>query len=161
MTSRRTTTDVPFTARQMFDLVADVEKYPDFLPWCKALRVVDRQVENGEGVLTADMVVAYKVFREKFRSKVMLDERAHTIDAHYTEGPFDTLRTRWRFADYAEGGSNIDFFIEFRFRSMLLHQTALMVFEKAFARMTDAFVDRAFELYGGPENGSAGEAAQE
>ena len=152
MTSRRTTTDVPFSARQMYDLVADVERYPEFLPWCLALRVVDRKVTDGAGTLLADMIVAYKVFREKFRSKVMLDPASHSIDAHYTDGPFSTLRTRWRFADYAEGGSNIDFFIEFRFRSTLLQTTALMVFEKAFARMTDAFVARAFEMYG--ENGS-------
>ncbi len=159
MTSRRTTTDVPFTAQQMFDLVGDVERYPEFLPWCVALRVVDRDISDGAGTLRADMVVAYKVLREKFRSKVTLDPEAHSIDAHYTEGPFSALRTRWRFADYAEGGSNIDFFIEFRFRSMLLHTTATMVFEKAFARMTDAFVARAFEIYG--DNGSDGEAAQQ
>ena len=159
MTSRRTTTDVPFSARQMFDLVADVERYPDFLPWCIALRVVDRNIEDSAGTLNADMIVAYKVFREKFRSKVMLDPASHSIDAHYTEGPFSALRTRWRFADYAEGGSNIDFFIEFRFRSMLLHTTASMVFEKAFARMTDAFVARAFELSG--ENGSAGDTGEQ
>ncbi len=159
MTSRRTTTDVPFSAQQMYDLVADVEKYPNFLPWCIALRVVDRNIENGAGTLGADMVVAYKVFREKFRSKVTLDPASHSIDAHYTEGPFSALRTRWRFADYSEGGSNIDFFIEFRFRNMLLHTTAMMVFEKAFARMTDAFVERAFEVY--DENGSGGEAGQQ
>lgn len=153
MTSRRTTTDVPFSAQQMYDLVADVEHYPEFLPWCIALRVVDRQVKDGAGALLADMIVAYKVFREKFRSKVTLDPASHSIDAHYTEGPFSALRTRWRFADYAEGGSNIDFFIEFRFRSTILHTTAIMVFEKAFARMTDAFVARAFEIYG--DNGSA------
>ena len=153
MTSRRTTTDVPFTAQQMFDLVADVERYPAFLPWCIALRVVDRKTDEGAGMLLADMIVAYKVFREKFRSKVTLDPASHSIDAHYTDGPFSALRTRWRFADYAEGGSNIDFFIEFRFRSTILHTTATMVFEKAFARMTDAFVARAFEIYG--DNGSA------
>lgn len=158
MTSRKTTTDVPFSARQMYDLVADIEKYPDFLPWCLALRVVDRDLDEGAGTLNADMVVAYKVFREKFRSKVTLDPAGHAIDAHYTEGPFSALRTRWRFADYAEGGSNIDFFIEFRFRNALLHTTALLVFEKAFARMTDAFVARAFEIYG--ENGSIGEAGE-
>ena len=159
MTSRRTTTDVPFSAHQMYDLVADVERYPDFLPWCIALRVVNRDIEDGVGALNADMIVAYKVFREKFRSKVTLDPASHSIDAHYTEGPFSALRTRWRFADYTEGGSNIDFFIEFRFRSMFLHTTATMVFEKAFARMTDAFVARAFELYG--EDGSAGETGEQ
>ncbi len=159
MTSRRTTTDVPFSAQQMFNLVADVEKYPDFLPWCVALRVVDRDMQNDAGTLRADMVVAYKVFRERFRSKVTLDPESHSIDAHYTEGPFSALRTRWRFADYAEGGSNIDFYIEFRFRSVLLHTTATMVFEKAFARMTDAFVARAFEIYG--DNGSGGEPVQQ
>lgn len=160
MTTRRTTTDVPFSARQMYDLVANVERYPDFIPWCVALRVVERQGDDDAGVLIADMIVAYKVFRESFRSRVTLDPAAHAIDAEYLDGPFEKLRTRWRFADYAEGGSNIDFFIEFRFRNALLQTTAQVVFEKAFARMTDAFVARAFELYGDDE-GSGVEPAKQ
>lgn len=149
MISKRSTTQVPYTAAQMYALVADVEAYPNFLPWCKALRVVNRDVTEGEGgALTADMIVAYKVFREQFRSRVMLDEPARTIDAHYTDGPFEVLRTEWRFAELDAGGAHIDFLIEFRFRSSLLQSTAKMVFDKAFSRMTDAFVARAHEVYG-------------
>ncbi len=159
MTSRRSLTEVPFAARQMFDLVADVETYPDFIPWCVALRVVQRDIDDGAGTLHADMVVAYKVFRERFRSKVTIDPESHAIDAHYTEGPFDALHTRWRFADLPAGGCEIDFFIEFQFKSLLLQSTARMVFERAFLRMTDAFVGRAHALYTSPA--SVGEAAQQ
>lgn len=149
MTSRRSKSNVPFTARQMYDLVANIEAYPEFIPWCAALRVVSKDVNEGKGTMLADMVVAYKVFREKFRSKVFLEPERNHIHAHYTDGPFETLQTEWRFADLPEGGSTIDFFIEFHFRNVLLQSTARIVFEKAFARMTDAFVDRAHEIYGG------------
>jgi coenzyme Q-binding protein COQ10 len=158
MTARRTSTDVPFSARQMYELVADVEQYPDFIPWCVALRVVRRDLRNDAGTLLADMVVAYRVFRERFRSKVTLDPAQFAVDAHYTEGPFQTLRTEWRFTEKRDGGSTIDFFIEFQFRSLLLQSTARMVFEQAFARMTDAFVARAYELYG---DRAIAEAAQQ
>ncbi|MEO1251011.1 MAG: type II toxin-antitoxin system RatA family toxin [Pseudomonadota bacterium] len=147
MTTRRTKTVVPYSPAQMYDLVADIEKYPVFLPWCLGLRVVERDLENGEGILLADMIVAYKVFRERFRSKVFLDPRAHTIDAHYTHGPFERLQTRWHFSEIEGGGTQIDFFIDFAFRNAVLQTTARMVFEKAFARMTEAFIARADDLY--------------
>ena len=150
MITRRTTTDVPFTAEQMFDLVADVEKYPEFLPHCLALRVVSNKVKNGEGLLVADMIVAYKVFREKFRSSVTLDKPDGLIDIDYADGPFRHLDTLWRFTDKPEGGSTIDFEIEFEFSSILLQTTAQLIFDKAFAKMSDAFVDRAFEVYPEP-----------
>ena len=144
MTARHTQTEVPYTARQMYDLVADVERYPEFLPWCAALRVIERK----ENALTADMVVAYSVFRERFRSKVRLDPGAMRIEAHYGDGPFRNLETRWRFTDQPGGGSVIDFEIAFEFRNFLLQATAQAVFDKAFARMSDAFVKRAHAVYG-------------
>lgn len=144
MTARHTQTEVPYTARQMYDLVADVERYPEFLPWCAALRVIERK----ENALTADMVVAYSVFRERFRSKVRLDPEALRIEAHYVDGPFRNLENRWRFTDKPGGGSVIDFEIAFEFRNFLLQATAQAVFDKAFARMSDAFVKRAQEVYG-------------
>ena len=144
MTARHTQTEVPYTARQMYDLVADVERYPEFLPWCAALRVVDRK----ENALVADMVVAYSVFRERFRSKVKLDPRAMRIEAQYVDGPFRNLENRWRFTDKPDGGSVIDFEIAFEFRNFLLQATAQAVFDKAFPRMSDAFVKRAHEVYG-------------
>lgn len=144
MTARHTQTEVPYTARQMYDLVADVESYPEFLPWCAALRVVERR----ENALTADMIVAYSVFRERFRSKVKLDPGALRIEAQYVDGPFRNLENRWRFTDKPEGGSVIDFEIAFEFRNFLLQATAQAVFDKAFARMSEAFVKRADEVYG-------------
>ena len=144
MTARHTQTEVPYTAREMYDLVADVERYPQFLPWCAALRVIERR----ENALTADMVVAYKVFRERFRSTVTLDPDALRIEAAYVDGPFRNLENRWRFTDKPEGGSVIDFEIAFEFKNFLLQATAQAVFDKAFARMSDAFVKRAEDVYG-------------
>jgi len=144
VTSRKTETIVPYSAEQMYRLVADVEKYPEFLPWCVALRVIER---NPRG-LTADMVVAYKVFRERFRSKVVLDPENKRIEAHYVDGPFRNLENRWTFSDLGNGGSVVDFEIAFEFKNFLLQATAQTVFDKAFARMSDAFVKRASEVYG-------------
>ncbi|WP_425408527.1 type II toxin-antitoxin system RatA family toxin [Hyphococcus sp.] len=148
MTVKRTQTEVPYSARQMFDLVADIERYPEFLPWCAALRVVQNDVADGEGTMTADMVVAYSVFRERFRSRVKLDRANGRIHASYVDGPFRNLENRWRFTDQPEGGSLVDFEITFEFRNFLLQATAQAVFDKAFARMSDAFVQRAGEVYG-------------
>jgi coenzyme Q-binding protein COQ10 len=151
VTARRTTTEVPHSAAEMFALVADVERYPEFIPWCVALRVVER----GEGTLLADMVVAYKVFRERFRSRVTLDPVAGRITATYVDGPFRTLRNEWAFKDRPEGGSTIDFLIDFEFRNFILQATAQQVFDKAFARMADAFVARAMKVYGEQEKSPA------
>ena len=145
MTFRHTQTDVPYTADQMYALVADVEAYPEFLPWCVGLRIVERGAAN----ITADMIVAYKVFRERFRSKVALDRENKRIDVAYVDGPFRNLENRWRFTDKPEGGSVIDFEIKFEFRNFLLQATAQAVFDKAFARMSEAFVKRADDVYGG------------
>ena len=145
---RRTRAEVPFTAQQMFDLVADVESYPEFLPYCVALRVVSDDVdEAGVGALCADMIVAFQVFREKFRSRATLDRPSLRIDVDYVDGPFRQLCNIWRFENLVEGGSMIDFEIEFEFRSLLMQSTANAVFERAFAKMSDAFVARAYDVY--------------
>ena len=132
----------------MFDLVADVERYPEFLPHCAALRVVERQGADAHGRerLVADMVVAYRAFRETFRSRVTLDRPGLRIEADYLEGPFRHLRTLWRFED-APGGAEIDFTISFAFSNFILQAAAGAVFEKVFMRMTDAFIRRAHELH--------------
>lgn len=148
MTSRRTSTEVRYAADQMFALVADVERYLEFLPWCVALRIVDRR-SDGEGeLLTCDMVVAYKVFREKFRSLVRLDHAGRRIHVDYVDGPFRSLKNDWAFRDLAFGGSVVDFSIEFEFRSFVLQATAQAVFEKAFLKMSEAFIERARGVYG-------------
>jgi len=132
----------------MFELVADIEQYPSFLPWCVALRVVRRDVVNGADQMLADMVVAYKVFRERFRSEVTLHPERGEIDATYVDGPFERLITNWRFVDRAEGGCDIHFLIDFEFRGFILQTAAATVFEKAFMKMTDAFKERAETVYG-------------
>lgn len=148
MTFRHTETVVPYAADQMCALVADVERYPEFLPWCVALRIVDQRAEGETASLTADMVVAYKVFREKFRSLVSVDRESRQIEVDYIDGPFRSLKNRWAFRDLTAGGSIVDFSIEFEFKSLLLQATAQAVFEKAFLKMSEAFVERARSVYG-------------
>lgn len=148
MTARRTRTQVPYTADQMCGLVADIERYPDFLPWCVALRVVARREEGSIDFTTADMVVAYGVFREKFRSVVRLDRTSRQIDVDYVDGPFRSLRNAWAFEDLPTGGSTVDFSIDFEFRNLILQKTAHAVFERVFLKMADAFIDRAKAIYG-------------
>jgi coenzyme Q-binding protein COQ10 len=146
MTSRRTRTIVPYSAEEMFDLVADIEKYPEFIPHCIGLRVVSNEVASGAGLILADMIVAYGAFRERFRTEVELDREGSRIAANYVEGPFRRLHNLWRFRDLDEG-SEIDFLIDFQLRSVLLQATASAMFEAVFARMTDAFVRRAAAIY--------------
>jgi len=148
MTTRRTRTEVPYTAGQMFDLVADIERYPEFLPWCPALRIVGNNTDDGSGELLADMVVAYGAFREKFRSRVALDRQAKSIDVGYISGPFRSLTNFWSFEDNPAGGSIVHFEIDFELRSVLLQTVAHSFFEKVFSRMSEAFIRRAHEVYG-------------
>jgi coenzyme Q-binding protein COQ10 len=130
----------------MFDLVADIEKYPEFIPHCIGLRIVSNEVSAGSGLMLADMIVAYGAFRERFRTEVELDRKGSRISADYVEGPFRRLHNLWRFRDLDEG-SEVDFLIDFELRSLLLQATAAAMFEAVFARMTDAFVRRAAEVY--------------
>lgn len=148
MTASHQTRDVPYTADQMFALVAGIEEYPSYLPWCVGARIRRREVENGNEVVTADLIVAYKVFREQFTSRVTLDKTARIIDVHYVQGPFKYLANKWEFEPLPEGGSRIHFFIDFEFRSVTLQKLMNGVFAKAFARMMQAFIDRADQLYG-------------
>lgn len=149
MTARRTETFVPYTADQMYALVADIEHYPDFLPWCAALRVVNRSTDPaGREVVTADMVVTYKVFRERFRSRATLDKAARRVDTQYVDGPFRHLKNFWAFEDQPDGGARVDFEIDFEFRNIILQKTAQAVFDRAFLRMSEAFVKRADAVYG-------------
>jgi coenzyme Q-binding protein COQ10 len=132
----------------MFALVADIERYPEFLPWCVALRIVGRRSDGDMEYLTSEMVVAYHVFREKFRSQVRLDRGGSRIDVDYVDGPFRSLKNGWAFRVKPDGGSIVDFSIDFEFRSFVLQATAHAVFEKAFLRMSEAFVERARSVYG-------------
>ena len=140
---------VRHTAPQMFDLVADVERYPEFVPLCRALKVRERGTA-GEGIETvvADMTVAYKLVRESFRSRVTLDRPNLQILVEYLEGPFSHLENRWTF--HAEGKQNsaIEFFIDYEFRSRTLGLLMGSMFEVAFRRFAAAFERRADHIYG-------------
>ncbi len=147
MTTHQERRALPYRADQMFDLVADVENYPSFLPWCVGLRVRQREMKDELEMLTADMAVAFKVFREQFTSRVALNSNAQEIDVQYINGPFRYLINRWRFEPNAEGGCTVDFFIEFEFRSRTLQKMMSKVFTSAVLKMVTAFENRAHALY--------------
>lgn len=135
---------VAYSADQMFDLVADVARYPEFLPWVTAARIKARSDDG----FVADVLVGFKSFREKFTSRVILDRPSHTIVAAYLEGPFRHLTNRWRFEANAGGGCTIDFDIDFEFKLRLLEKLIGSLFDRAVMKMTDAFETRAAALYG-------------
>lgn len=132
----------------MYDLVADVASYPDFLPWTAAARV--RSVtprEDGAEVMEADLVISFKLFREKFGSRVTLWLEDLAIDTEYLDGPFKYMQSEWRFRD-VEGGCEVGFSVDFEFRNLLLQKAAGLFFFEAMQRVVRAFEARAHELYG-------------
>jgi coenzyme Q-binding protein COQ10 len=136
-------------ASQMFDLVADVERYPEFVPLCQSLRVQQRKAE-GEGVeiLTARMTVAYKLLHETFTSRVTLDRPHLRIGVEYLDGPFRRLDNRWTFRPLGERECEVEFFISYEFRSRTLGFVMGAVFDAAFRRFSQAFERRADAIYG-------------
>jgi coenzyme Q-binding protein COQ10 len=136
---------LPHTPEQMFALVSDVEKYPDFLPWCVATRIKKR--EDSGAILIADMVIGFKMVREKFTSRVTLSAPAQ-IDVSYFDGPFKYLENRWMFEPHEDGGCIVDFYVDFEFRSIILEKLMGAVFGEGVRRMVSAFETRADELYG-------------
>lgn len=131
----------------MFALVADVERYPEFLPLCTGLTVLSRRKqENGED-LTARMSVGYKAIRESFTTRIVTNASEKRIDVSYLDGPFKSLDNRWSFHDDA-GGSMVDFFIAYEFRSKVLGALVGTVFDQAFRRFAAAFEERAALVYG-------------
>ncbi|MDA0229883.1 MAG: type II toxin-antitoxin system RatA family toxin [Proteobacteria bacterium] len=129
--------------QQMFEIVADVERYPEFLPWCLGTRVTKREGDS----LDADMLIGFGMFRERFGSHVELDRASREINVRYTHGPFRYLVNRWRFLPHAEG-CEIDFSVDFEFRSRLLQKVMGTLFTEAVHRMVRAFDARAGEIYG-------------
>ena len=140
---------LPYSAEQMFDLVADVGRYPEFLPWVAATRVRS----NDGDVMVADMLVGFKAIREKFTSKVQLDRPDH-LRVQYIDGPLRDLDNRWTFRDLPEGGCEIDFCVDFTFKNKIFERLAGAYFDRAFRMMMTAFEKRADELYG-RENAAA------
>lgn len=133
---------VPYRAEQMFDLVADVAKYPQFLPWCSAARVRSHSGQE----LVADLTIAFGPFRESFTSRVAL-ERPHLVRVTYESGPFRYLNNRWNLGDDPRG-CRIDFFVDFEFRSRILQSAIGVVFNQAVRRMVNAFLKRARDIHG-------------
>ena len=140
---------VRHSAAEMFDLVADVERYPEFVPLCGALRVRQRNAQaDGVDVVIADMTVAYKLVRETFRSRVLLDKANLQILVEYLEGPFSHMENRWSFRPTGEDSCEVEFFIDYEFRSRALGFLMGAMFDAAFRRFATAFERRADEVYG-------------
>ncbi|MEQ8321482.1 MAG: type II toxin-antitoxin system RatA family toxin [Rhodospirillales bacterium] len=134
---------LPYTREQLFDLVIEVDKYPEFLPWCLGCRVRKRE----ESLVVADMIIGFKVFRESFTSRVS-HQRPERIDVTYTDGPFKYLNNHWIFNDLGNGSTEIDFYVDFEFRSRILQAAIGAVFTEAVRRMIAAFEARAKQLHG-------------
>jgi coenzyme Q-binding protein COQ10 len=144
---------LPYTPEQLYALVADIERYPEFLPWCVGARIRERR----DKVILADLIIGFSMFRERFTSRVTLSP-PNRIDVAYTEGPFKYLNNHWIF-ERVPGGCRIDFFVDFEFRSRILQRVIEMLFHEAVRRMVAAFEGRARQLYGAPEPHPAGKPA--
>jgi coenzyme Q-binding protein COQ10 len=138
-------------AEQMFDLVADVERYPEFVPLCQSLKIRHRmQKPDGTEIVVADMVVSFKLVRETFTSQVTLDRPNLKILVEYLEGPFSTLENRWTFEPKGDQGCDVGFFIAYEFKSRMLGMLMGTMFDTAFSRLSAAFEKRADQVYGKP-----------
>lgn len=146
---------VPHSPEQMFALVADVERYPQFLPMCEALTVRSRKERDGVTVLVADMSVGYKAIRETFTSQVVLKPEDLVIDVRYIDGPFKYLRNTWTFRRTDGGGCEVGFDIDYEFKSRMLGVIMGAVFDRAFRMFAEAFEKRADQVYGRASVGSA------
>lgn len=147
MTTHSEVKPMPYTADQMYELVGDVKRYPEFIPWVAAMRIrQEREIEGGR-VVDADTVVSFKVFRESFLSRVTLRPEARTIDVEYLDGPFKYLINNWRFEE-TETGCNVHFHVDFEFKSRILQAAIGAVFNEAMRRIVGAFEARAKVLYG-------------
>lgn len=135
---------LPYSPEQLYNLVADVESYPKFLPWCVACRITDKR----DGEIDADLVIGYKMVREKFSSRVTLEPHKK-IHVEYLSGPMRYLSNYWRFIPVDDGKAcKIDFYVEFEFKNAFLQKTINIFFHEAVKRMVNAFEQRAIEMYG-------------
>jgi coenzyme Q-binding protein COQ10 len=148
MPAHSETRTLPYTAQQMYDLVADVGSYPEFLPWCSAARIRARRTTDDNEVVEVELVISLKVFRERFGSRVTLWSEERKIDTEYLDGPFRYLESTWRFAD-VDGGCDVNFSVDFEFRNRVLQGVIGVVFNDAMQRIVRAFERRAAELHGG------------
>lgn len=156
MPKHNETRNLPYTPTQMFDLVADVAAYPEFLPWVSAIRVRS----NRETEMVADMIVGFKGISESFTSRVH-KERPRHVRVDYLDGPLKHLHNEWEFRDDGQGGVLVDFEVEFQFKNRIFEMLAGQFFDKALRKMIGAFEARAAALYGasGSSSSSAHSAA--
>ena len=137
---------VVYSAKQMYDLVSDVESYPEFLPWCAAARINSVISDSPKEVISADLVISFKVFRERFCSEVKLNQNELSIQTKYLDGPFKYMNSTWNFNDCPEG-CIVNFFVDFEFKNKILQSIIGIVFNEAMHRVVRAFEERAKELY--------------
>ncbi len=138
---------MPHSAEEMFDLIADIGKYPEFLPWTVGARIRKTiEIERGS-VIEADLIISFKVFRERFTSRVTVMPDAQTIDVEYLDGPFKYLVNNWKFSPHKDG-CEVLFHVDFEFKSKVLQALIGVVFDQAMRRIVGAFEKRAKELYG-------------
>ncbi len=147
MPSFATRRRVPFTPRQMYDLVADVEKYPQFLPLTESTRIRKRETVDGHEVLIADMTAGYKAIRETFVTRAILIPEVPKVEVSYIDGPFRHLHNRWQFVAQP-GGCDVEFYIDYDFKSRMLGLLVGAVFDQAFRKFAEAFEARAGVVYG-------------
>jgi coenzyme Q-binding protein COQ10 len=145
MTTYTEKRNLPYTPEQLFSLVADVERYPDFLPWCKKCTITSTNEE--QGIFYADLFVGYKMIREKFGSKVTLSSPDYVL-VEYASGPMKHLSNHWKFLREEDSSCTIDFFVEFEFKNKLLQSLMGIFFDEIVQRMVKAFEERAQKLYG-------------
>ena len=146
MPTHKETRNLPYTANQMYDLVADVVNYPEFLPWCAASRIKTVTSDGPRDIMTVDLIISFKVFRERFTSKVVLHSDGLFVDTEYLDGPFKYMKSTWQFVD-VEGGCTVDFFVDFEFKNAILQRVIGLVFNEAMQRIVRAFEARASILY--------------
>ncbi len=142
---------VRHSPEQMFDLIMDVERYPEFLPLCESLVVIDREMTPGGEVVVADMTIGYKAIRETFRSRVEADASQCLVVARYIDGPIKHLENRWQFALRDGGGCIISFYLNYEFKNLALKVLMGAMFDKAFRKFAEAFEARADMVYGVPQ----------
>ena len=137
-----------YKPEQIYDLVADVMRYPEFLPWTAAARIKSRKdLADGRTEMLVDLVISFKVFRERFGSHVVLDAQAMRVDTEYLDGPFKYMKSYWNIAPHADG-CEVEFFVDFEFKNAILQAAIGVVFNQAMLRVVKAFEIRAAELYG-------------
>lgn len=149
MTTHSETRVLPYSAAQMYDLVADVARYPEFLPWTAAARIRSVEDRGEHREMLADLVVSFRVFREGFLSRVRLFDADRRIETSYLDGPFKRMESVWRFRDLP-GGCEVSFWVDFEFRNRLLQGAAGIFFHQALQQVVRAFERRAGALYGRP-----------